>query len=76
MLIGEIIKTSSERLRITVEEYKGNTFVDLRIYYCTDEDAWKPTKKGVAIKPATLDEVIGLLKKAQAHTQESTNDVR
>jgi hypothetical protein len=66
VLIGEIVKNVNERLRITVESYRGHSFVDLRIYYRDHDENWKPTTKGVALKPNIVDEVIRLLTAAQA----------
>lgn len=70
MVIGEIVRNPNERLRIMVEEFKGNTFIDLRIYYLADDETWKPTRKGTTMKAEAIDEVVRLLKEAQAHAQE------
>jgi hypothetical protein len=64
MVIGEIERNPTERLRISTENFKGRDYIDLRIYYEADEGEWKPTKKGVTIAPDKVDEVIELLGKA------------
>jgi hypothetical protein len=64
MVIGEIERNPTERLRISTESFKGRDYIDLRIYYEADEGEWKPTKKGVTIAPDKVDEVIELLGKA------------
>jgi hypothetical protein len=64
MVIGEIERNPTERLRISTENFKGRDYIDLRIYYEADGGEWKPTKKGVTIAPDKVDEVIELLGKA------------
>ncbi len=66
MLIGEIEKNSLQKIRVTSETYKGHDFVDIRVYYRDEaEDDYKPSKKGIAISPDKIEELIALLKKAQ-----------
>ena len=39
-----------------VNEYKGKSYLDLRIYYTTDDGInWLPTKKGVTVSPDNLE---------------------
>ncbi len=64
MVIGEIERNPTERLRISTENFKGRDYIDVRIYYEADDGEWKPTKKGVTIAPDKVEEVIGLLTKA------------
>ncbi len=66
MLIGEIEKNSLQKIRVASETYKGHDFIDIRVYYQNeDEDDYKPSKKGIAISPDKIEELIALLKKAQ-----------
>jgi hypothetical protein len=51
MLIGEIQKNSTEKIRVSIESYKGHEFIDVRVYYEDDTGEWRPTKKGIAIAP-------------------------
>ncbi len=54
-LISTIERSSTEQLQIAVKEYKGKKYLDLRIFYTTDDGAsWLPTKKGVTISPNHL----------------------
>lgn len=61
MLIGEIHKNSTEKIRVTLSEYKGYTFLDVRVYYEDDSGEWRPTKKGIAISKDNLEPLIKLL---------------
>ena len=65
-IIGEIQKNSREKIIASINEFKGNTFVDLRVHY-EDETSgeYKPTKKGIAVNPKILDEVVGMMLKAK-----------
>lgn len=54
-LISTIERSSTEQLQIAINEYKGKKYLDLRIFYTTDNGAsWLPTKKGVTISPGDL----------------------
>ena len=60
-LIATIPRGSAEQLQISINEFKGKSYLDMRIFYTTDEGAsWLPTKKGVTCSP----ENIGVLKEA------------
>ena len=55
-ILGTIERSDTEQLQISVSEYKGKSYFNLRIYYTTDEGAtWLPTKKGVTFSPDQLD---------------------
>jgi hypothetical protein len=58
-IIGEIQKNQKEKIIVSTNEYKGNKYVDLRVHY-EDETSgeYKPTKKGIAINPKILPEVV------------------
>lgn len=54
-LISIIERSSTEQLQIAVKEFKGKKYLDLRIFYTTDDGAsWLPTKKGVTVSPNHL----------------------
>ncbi|MBL8021302.1 MAG: transcriptional coactivator p15/PC4 family protein [Leptospirales bacterium] len=50
--IKDIEKGGGEIIRIEVSEYKGQKYLNVRVWY-TDKNSgeYKPTQKGVAIKP-------------------------
>mgnify|MGYP002706875408 CR=1 FL=1 len=55
-IIATIPRSATEQLQIAINEYKGKCYLDLRIFYTTDEGAtWLPTKKGVTFAPDQLD---------------------
>ena len=55
-ILATIERTPTEQLQISVSEYKGKSYLNMRIFYTTDEGAnWIPTKKGVTFTPEQLD---------------------
>jgi hypothetical protein len=60
-IIGEIQKNSREKIIASINDFKGNTFVDLRVHYEDDSGEYKPTKKGLAVSEKNIDGVIKLL---------------
>lgn len=55
-MIATIPRSATEQLQIAVKEYKGKSYLDLRIFYTTDEGAsWLPTKKGVTVSPESIE---------------------
>tara|TARA_R100001082_G_scaffold21470_3_gene10311 strand:- start:3155 stop:3382 length:228 start_codon:yes stop_codon:yes gene_type:complete len=55
----EIKKNSSEIIRIEPKEYKGNEFIDIRVFF-QDKDTgeYRPTKKGISFNPRIAQEVV------------------
>ncbi len=64
MLITEIQKNLKERLRVSIEEYRGSKFIDLRVYFEAEDGEWRPTKKGIALNHECIDSVIQALQEA------------
>jgi predicted SpoU family rRNA methylase len=64
MLIAEMEKNPKEKIRVSIEEYRGSTFVDLRVYWQDEAGEWKPSRKGIALSDECIDEVIEALRKA------------
>lgn len=55
-ILATIDRSDTEQLQISVSEYKGRSYLNMRIFYTTDEGAsWLPTKKGVTFAPDQLD---------------------
>ena len=55
-LLAAIERSETEQLQIYISEYKGKSYLNMRIFYTTDDGAtWLPTKKGVTFTPDQLD---------------------
>ncbi len=55
-ILATIDRTDTEQLQISVSEYKGKSYLNMRIFYTTDGgSSWLPTKKGVTFSPDQID---------------------
>lgn len=55
-MIATIPRSATEQLQISINEYKGKSYLDMRIYYTTDDGInWLPTKKGVTVAPENME---------------------
>ena len=64
-LLGTVDKNSREQIQVRAAEYEGHPYIDIRTYWRNGEDDdWKPSKKGVTLKPELVGELIAVLKKA------------
>lgn len=60
-------RSDSERLRVTVGEYRGRILVDFRIWYLAASGEYKPGRAGISLLPDQVAEVTqGLMLAAQA----------
>ena len=50
-LIATIEKNPEEEIRISLREYRGHPFVDIRVYWKRPDGEPGPTKKGVTFNP-------------------------
>ena len=55
--VMEFPKNAQEMVRISISEYRGKTYGDIRVYYQDDEGEWRPTKKGVTLAPDRIPEL-------------------
>ena len=55
-IIATIPRSATEQMQIAINEYKGKSYLDMRIFYTTDDGAsWLPTKKGVTCSPENIE---------------------
>ncbi|MFH0813131.1 MAG: transcriptional coactivator p15/PC4 family protein [Pseudomonadota bacterium] len=66
--IGEIQKNSVSKIKVASREYKGRGFIDIRTFFQNEAGEWEPTKKGIAISPDKVGELIHLLNTAMKKT--------
>lgn len=69
--IATIPKNSREELRVSLAEFKGAQFVDLRIYseFAGSTHARSPTKAGVTCSFERLPELVRALTQAEAEAR-------
>ena len=56
-LIAEFDKNSAEKVRVTLQEWKCQTYLDIRVFYSDDKGAWLPTKKGITLNAELVGEL-------------------
>jgi len=55
-LLATVERSERERLQIAINEYKGRSYLDIRIFYTTDGgENWRPTQKGITCAPEGLE---------------------
>ena len=52
-----IQKSATEQVRISLNEFKGKKYIDIRTYYLADDEEYKPTKKGVTLSVNLFQEL-------------------
>lgn len=54
-ILATIPRGATEQLQIAINEFKGKSYLDMRIFYTTDDGStWLPTKKGVTCPPENI----------------------
>ena len=48
-IAAEIVKSETERCRVTVGAFKGRATVDIRLWYEAGADTYRPSKSGVTL---------------------------
>jgi len=57
-IIKDIDKGGGEIIRVEITEYKGKHYLNLRVWYTDKESGeYKPTQKGIALKPELYGEL-------------------
>jgi hypothetical protein len=56
-----IEKNSRESIVVSETEYKGNKYVDVRVFYKDTDSTLKPTRKGVSLRPEKVTELVAAL---------------
>jgi hypothetical protein len=55
-VLHEFKRNQEETLRISLSNFKGRTYIDIRMFYEDANGELAPTKKGVTITPELWDE--------------------
>lgn len=66
VILGEIQKGDKEKVVVSLKEYQGHKYVDLRIHFKTDTGMWQFTKKGITLNPAKVKDLVLMLQKVKA----------
>jgi len=66
-VLGGWRKRNGEKVVVRLTEYKGESRLDLRLWFLSDQDGeWHPTSKGVGITAEHIGEVVAMLQRASS----------
>jgi len=65
-VFAELPKGPLDKPVISLREYQGHAFIDIRLHFLGDDEQWHPTKKGVTISPSQWDEFMRALAQVAA----------
>lgn len=54
----DAVKNASERVRVDVKTYRGNTYIDIRVWYVDAAGEYHPSSKGIMLKPTLAPELL------------------
>ena len=69
-----IEKNSRESIVVSEIEYKGNKYIDVRVFYKDPDGDLKPTRKGVSLRPEKVAELVAALAAASDGSIEAVVD--
>jgi hypothetical protein len=73
--IAVIPKNNMEEIRVMWSEYKGYRYLDIRVYAEVDGKTDRmPTKKGIALRPDLIPELVKALEGAQPKEDTAVED--
>lgn len=65
----DLKRSETEIVRLEITEYKGEHYLNIRIWYLDKDGEWKPTKKGVAIRPSQFSDFKKFVLEAEQELQ-------
>ncbi|HZX11348.1 MAG TPA: transcriptional coactivator p15/PC4 family protein [Acidobacteriota bacterium] len=72
MIIKEIEKSDTEKIRVELSEFKGKQYLNFRILFKDEkDDSWKYTKKGITLSVDLVDDLKKGIDKAASQIYES-----
>ena len=63
-MLAKIQKNSREEIRISIDDFKGVTLVNLRVWFEVDDGEMRPGRKGIAFRAELLPEILAALCRA------------
>jgi hypothetical protein len=68
IIVATVTKNSREEIRIALGEFNGRQIINLRVWFRTDEEEWRPGK-GLACHIDLLPQLVEGLAKAERHAR-------
>jgi len=70
----EIHKNHLTQIRISKDEFRDKEYADIREFYLSNDNEFRPTRKGVKFSLDLLDEVIAGLNELRKNVRENQNN--
>ena len=64
-LVKVIEKGMGGRIHVRLSRFQGRDYLDIRNFFQTDDEEWKPTRKGIAIPIELYAELMAALKESE-----------
>ncbi len=61
--VVRIRRRDHEEVRVVLNEYHGQQWLDIRLYFQTEDGEWRPTRKGVSLRLDKLPELLSGLER-------------
>lgn len=71
MLIAEIEKNLKEVIRIEISEFKGKNYLNIRLWYMSEDGEYKPSPKGISLPVSKAENISEALKKSVEYIKEN-----
>ncbi len=78
LLIHNFEKKQRAEIRISINEYQGHRYIDIREFYLNNDEVFAPSSKGVTIPPHLIGDLVhgvALLAEALGYELEATDDL-
>ncbi len=70
-IIRDIDKGAGEIIRVEISEFKGQKYLNLRVWYMDQKtEEYKPTQKGITVKPELYDDIKAAIADAEPAIRE------
>ena len=64
-IIGTIIKSDTTVARVSLSDYKGKDYINIREWYTKDKKQWYPSNKGIAFTTDKIGDLLTLMEQAE-----------
>ena len=69
-VVKAIDKGLGGRIYVRLSRFRERDYLDIRNFYQTEDEEWKPTRKGIAIPVEFYGDLMAALKEADKYLQE------
>lgn len=67
------LEKGEDIVRVSLTEFRGRQYIDVRLFYMDGEGNWKPTKKGITLSPEMMRTVREAVDQALESLEDSSD---